>query len=145
VKPAAIFYSSKSLSRDLERLHDAWVVFQASRSRTAIYPFLQSVYDLLTCWQAERRMKARVRRALWVQGIEAPDSNVMEPVAGLIAAVCHPEVVDKRTRCKWSQALRYAIARKPDVEPLATFIRRKGGINDCAARYRRIEGPVKLI
>jgi hypothetical protein len=34
--------------------------------------------------------------------------------------------------------MRYAAAYKPDSEPLDQFVRRKGGINVCAARTRRV-------
>jgi hypothetical protein len=33
--------------------------------------------------------------------------------------------------------MRYAAAYKPDSEPLEQFVKRKGGINECAARYSR--------
>jgi hypothetical protein len=42
---------------------------------------------------------------------------------------------NKRTRSKWSRALRYAVAYKPDSEPLDRLVRRKGGVNECAARF----------
>jgi hypothetical protein len=38
---------------------------------------------------------------------------------------------DKRTRSKWSRVLRYAALQKDDKEPLAKFIKRKGGINNA--------------
>jgi hypothetical protein len=36
--------------------------------------------------------------------------------------------------------MRYAADYKSDSEPLDQFIRRKGGINECAARYSRRVG-----
>jgi hypothetical protein len=33
--------------------------------------------------------------------------------------------------------MRYAAVYKPDSEPLDRFIKRKGGINACAARFSR--------
>jgi hypothetical protein len=36
--------------------------------------------------------------------------------------------------------MRCAAAYKPDSEPLDQFIRRKGGINACAARFTRWRG-----
>jgi hypothetical protein len=33
--------------------------------------------------------------------------------------------------------MRYAAAYKDDAEPLARFVKRKGGINKCTARYGR--------
>ena len=40
-------------------------------------------------------------------------------------------------RSKWSRALRFAAEFKPLDEPLRDFIKRKGGINECAARFTR--------
>jgi hypothetical protein len=36
--------------------------------------------------------------------------------------------------------MRYAAVYKPDSEALEQFIRRKGGINACAARFSRCRG-----
>ena len=59
-----------------------------------------------------------------------------EPCAAVIRCTADPKKVDKRTRSKWSRVLRYAISRKPDDEPLDRFVKRKGGINRCAERFR---------
>jgi hypothetical protein len=55
----------------------------------------------------------------------------------VIRCTSDPRKVDKRTRSKWSRALRYAISGKPIDEPLDRFIKRRGGINKCAAQLRR--------
>jgi hypothetical protein len=47
---------------------------------------------------------------------------------------------DERTRSKWSRVLRYAAEYKDLDEPLRDFIKRKGGINECAARYAHRPG-----
>jgi hypothetical protein len=47
---------------------------------------------------------------------------------------------DKRTRSKWSRVMRYAAVYKSDSETVDQFIRRKGGINACAARFARWVG-----
>ena len=39
--------------------------------------------------------------------------------------------------------MRYAAIYKSDSEALAQFIRRKGGINACAARFTRYAGRIK--
>jgi hypothetical protein len=62
------------------------------------------------------------------------------PFAAVILATADREKVDKRTRSKWSRVLRYAMEYKPSSEPLVAFIRRKGGINKCAARFTRCLG-----
>jgi hypothetical protein len=60
-----------------------------------------------------------------------------EPFAAIIRCTADPSKVDKRTRSKWSRALRYALAYKLTSEPLEGFMKRKGGINECAARCAR--------
>jgi hypothetical protein len=45
--------------------------------------------------------------------------------------------VDYRMRSKWSRVLRYAAESKDLDEPLRDFIKPKGGINRCAARFAR--------
>jgi hypothetical protein len=50
---------------------------------------------------------------------------------------------DKRPRSRWSRVLRYSAEYKSHSEPLAAFVRRKGGINECAAIDRVVNpaGP----
>jgi hypothetical protein len=63
-----------------------------------------------------------------------------EPFAAIIRCTSDASKVDKRTRSKWSRALRYTMLCKPCDEPLDQFIKRKGGINKCAARLSRRVG-----
>src|SRR2546430_14639380 len=60
-----------------------------------------------------------------------------DPFAAIIRCTADPVKVDKRTRSKWSLALRYALAYKVACEPLEGFMKRKGGINRCAAKFAR--------
>jgi hypothetical protein len=64
-------------------------------------------------------------------------SDREDPFAAIIRCTADPAKADKRTRSKWSRVMRFAAAHKPDSEPLDQFIRRKGGINECAARFSR--------
>ena len=64
------------------------------------------------------------------------------PFAAAIRCTADTAKADKRTRSKWSRVLRYAAAYKPDSEPLDQFVKRKGGINACAARFARRLGRV---
>jgi hypothetical protein len=41
--------------------------------------------------------------------------------------------------------MRYAVVHKPESEPLDQFIKPKGGINECAARFSRWVGGVFLV
>jgi len=128
-------YSSAALRQDLERLRGIWDECQANRDRNAIYTYLTAVYGLVAWWTAEGRDLERARRALSSQRLKVSDRE--DPFAAIIRCTADAAKADKRTRSKWSRAMRYAAAYKPDSEALDQFIRRKGGINACAACYCR--------
>jgi bacterioferritin-associated ferredoxin len=126
-------YSSAALRHDLERVRGIWDECQAHRDRDAIYAYLTAVYDLVAWWTAEGREIDRTHRALRLQRLAVSDRE--DPFAAIIRCTADPAKADKRT--KWSRVMRHAAAYKPDSEPLDQFIKRKGGINACAARFSR--------
>jgi hypothetical protein len=134
-KPESIPYSKEALRQDLDRVRDAWAKCQRRRRRDAIYTYLSAVYELVTWWSAEGREVERARRALRSRRLEVPERE--EPFAAIIRCTADPNKADARTRSKWSRVLRYAAMYKDDAEPLAQFVQRKGGINECVARYGR--------
>jgi hypothetical protein len=133
--PDAIPYTKEALERDLERVRGAWDECQTDRRRDAIYDYLKAVYDLVNWWSAERCEVERARQALRLRGLlPRPREDVY---AAMIRCTADPARANKRTRSKWSRVLRYAKREKDEDEPLAEFIKRKGGINKCNARYGR--------
>jgi hypothetical protein len=54
---------------------------------------------------------------------------------GTFGRRAEPAKADIRPRSKWSRVMRYAVAYKPDSEALDEYIKRKGGINECAGRF----------
>ena len=135
-------YSLAALRQDLERVRSAWDDCQASRDRNAIYGYLTAVYALVTWWAAEGRETDRSRRAVRLLQLEACDRE--DPFAAVIRCTADPTKADKRTRSKWSRVMRYAAAYKLDSEPLEQFVKRKGGINTCVARFSRRLGRRSL-
>jgi hypothetical protein len=131
----AIPYSSEAIRQDLVRVRVAWDDCQANRDRNAIYAYLTAVYGLVAWWIAEGREIDRARRALCLCRLRVSDRE--DPFAAVIRCTADRGKADKRTRSKWSRLMRYAAAYKPDSEPLERFIRRNGGINECAARFSR--------
>ena len=127
-------YSREALRQDLTRVRLAWEECQASRDRNAIYSYLSAV---VMWWAAEGRATSRAGWALRLCRLDLPND---EPFAMIILCTADRQKVDKRTRSKWSRALRYAAEYKLIAEPLAAFVRRKGGINKCAARFTRYLG-----
>jgi hypothetical protein len=126
-------YTDQALRQDLLRVRNAWDESQARRDRDAIYTYLTAVFELVAWWMAENRALERARKALRLRHIIPFDQE--EPFAAIIRCTADPAKVDKRTRSKWSRALRYALAYKSRSEPLDQFIKRKGGINRCAERF----------
>jgi len=131
-------YTTQALRQDLLRVRSAWEDCQASRDRNAIYGYLSVGIDLVLWWAAEGRAISRAHRALWLQGADSPTTN--EPFAAIILCTADRQKVDKQTRSKWSRVMRYAVEYKTNAEPLAAFVRRKGGINRCASRFTRCLG-----
>jgi hypothetical protein len=131
----AIPYSSAALRQDLQRVRNAWEDAQSSRDRNAIYAYLTAVYGLVAVWTAEGREIDRARRALRLGRLKVSDRE--DPFSAVIRCTADPAKADKRTRSKWSRVMRYAVRCKPDSQPLDRFVRRKGGINACVARFSR--------
>ena len=131
-------YTSQALKQDLLRIRNAWEECQANRARNAIYGYLTAVFDLVSWWTAEG---GALDRAHWAVRLQNADTSTCgEPFAAVILCTSDPAKVDKRTRSKWSRALRYAMKYKCHSEPLDQFIKRKGGINACATRFARCLG-----
>jgi hypothetical protein len=131
----AIPYTKEALDRDVERVRGAWDECQTDRRRDAIYGYLTAVYDLVHWWSAERCEVDRARQALRLRGLLPwPREDVY---AAMIRCTADSRGVDKRTRSKWGRVLRYVEMQKDDKEALAGFVKRKGGINECNARYGR--------
>jgi hypothetical protein len=128
-------YTTQALKQDLLRLRNAWEDCQARRDRDAIYSYLTAIFDLVVWWTAEHRALERAHKALRLQSMCPFDGE--EPFAAIIRCTADPAKVDKRTRSKWSRALRYALRYRSHSKPLDQFIKRKGGINKCASRCTR--------
>jgi hypothetical protein len=135
-------YSDAALRQDLQRIRTLWDQSQANRRRDAIYSYLGAVYAVVRWWAAEARENDRSRRALRLLQLEASDRE--DPFAAIIRCTADPSKADKRTRSKWSRVMRYAAAYKLDSEPLEQFVKRKGGINSCVARFSRRLGRGSL-
>jgi hypothetical protein len=131
-------YTTQALRADLLRVRNAWDECQAHRERDAIYSYLTAVFDLVAWWKAENCALARARKAVRLRHIIPFDHE--DPFAAIIRCTSDPAKVDKRTRSKWSRVLRYTAEYKSHGESLAAFVRRKGGINECAARFARCLG-----
>jgi hypothetical protein len=125
-------YADQALRQDLLRVRNAWEESQSCRRRDGIYVYLTAVFDLVGWWTAEKRARERAHKALRLRNMTPFDDE--DPFAAIIRCTSDPSKVDKRTRSKWSRALRYAISCRPVDEALDQFIKLKGGINKCVVR-----------
>ena len=123
------------MQANLLRLQNEWETVQASRDRDAIYQYLTAVFEIVMVWAKEGKAVNRAHRALHLRGHKSVREP--EPFAAVILCTSDPDKVDDRTRSKWSRVLRYAAEYKDLDEPLRNFIKRRGGINACAARFAR--------
>jgi hypothetical protein len=139
MKPSAntncsISYSSSALRNDIDRLQNAFRAYQNSRKRDAIYQFLGSVYEIVTIWALDGKAVSRCRSALAIAECEL--AGPVEPYRALITVAARPKSIDDRTMSKWTRVLQFAAGKLPSV-PLQKFVKRHGGINDCAAEFTR--------
>jgi hypothetical protein len=141
-EPEPIPYTSEAIRQDIKRIRGIWAKSQRRRRRDAIYTYLSAVYDLVTWWAAEDRAVERAWRALKLRRLEIPAGE--DPFAAIIRCTVEPAKVDPRTRSKWSRVMRYAAKYKDAAEPLAKFVKRRGGINRCACRHTQLLRRDKL-
>jgi hypothetical protein len=132
-EPKTIPFSTEALQANLLRLRNEWEAVQARRDRNAVYRYLTQVFELVTWWDYDQKEIEYAHRALHLQGHKSVREP--EPFAAVILCTSDPKKVDGRMRSKWSRVLRYAAEYKDLNESLGDFAKRKGGINECAARY----------
>jgi hypothetical protein len=121
------------LCADLCWLRGVWTEFQTARKRDAVYAYLGGVFDVIIWWIRKCHLFRRVRSSLHICGGDC--SKMRDPVSAIIFCSANPGQIDRKTRSKWSRVLWYAAHYKPGSERLDAFIKRKGGINECAERY----------
>lgn len=134
-KGVSIRYSDDALEHDLARVRAVWNSVQSRRQRVAIYCYLRAVFDLVSVWLLEGRGESRALRAMGLCGIDL--AKTADVYSAVLACTSQVAAEDRRTRSKWARVLRYAEEAKLESEPLQVFIRRKKGINVCAARAGR--------
>ena len=133
--PAPVRCSMEALEATLRRIEGEWEHYQSTRDRDAVYQYLSAVFELVAVWEHEGKAVDFARVILWLRHRSV--QNKLEPFAAVIFCTADRQKVDYRTRSKWSRVLRYAAEFKDLDEPLVAYIKRKGGINKCAARFAR--------
>jgi hypothetical protein len=120
--------------RWLERISSAWDEFQASRTRDAVYGYLDAVFAIVEHYRVRRRTNRLLRHAAKFSGL--PLENNADPFAAVIRCTSG-NGVDSKTISKWARALRYVAHCKGPRTRLKTFMKEAGGVNACADRYAK--------
>jgi hypothetical protein len=124
------------LMRWLEKIRGAWDDFQASRSRDAVYGYLDAVLAIVEHYKVRRRTARLLRRAFKFANL--PFDKNADPFTAVIRCTSGRDI-DNKTISKWARALRYvARCKKSDAE-LTEFMKEAGGVNACADRYARLQ------
>jgi hypothetical protein len=113
------------------RATKAWKKYWSNRDydRDAVYGYLSVVFDVMQEWE-EAGMAGKCSLAALKQ-VGSPIRMKPDPYARLI--LCSSSVIDPKMRSKWARVLRYAAESKKQGESFSDFVKRKGGINECAA------------
>ena len=124
-----------SIETELARVRSAWARYRATNSRDAVYGYLTAVFRVVTRW---RRLNCAVKNSRTALRLQAGAAQMKpEPFGIVIFCTADPEIVDAKTRSKWSRVLRYAARAKPASQRLTDFVKSNGGINECARKFAR--------
>ena len=128
--------SHSNVSDEFDQVRRAWVRYQSTRKRDAVYGYLTAVYETVQHWKKQHRAKASSHQAL-VATNQRRAIRIDEPFATVIFCTADCCKLDAKTQSKWSRVLRYAEQFKPNTQTLMDFVKSQGGINECAARFAR--------
>jgi len=131
--------SKSTVADELEHARAAWVRYQSTRKRDAVYDYLNAVFEIVQHWKEQRRAKVSSHQALAATK-QRRAIRIDEPFAIVIFCTSDPRKVDAKTRSKWSRVLRSARKAKPANQRLTDFIKSKGGLNECARRFAQDDG-----
>jgi hypothetical protein len=124
----------KSIERQFAQARKAWVRYRSTRQRDAVYDYLSVVFDIVRRRKMLGHNRTCSRHALTATKHHCA-IRTRDPFAIVIFCTSDPQVVDARTRSKWSRALRFADSFKPDGQSVAEFFKSQGGVNYSALRF----------
>ena len=119
----------------LGSVRDAWDDFQATRTRDAVYGYLEAVFTIVMHFKVRRRIKRLLRHAFELA--DQPLDKNADPFTAVIRCTCDGHA-DNKTISKWARALRYVARCKKHGTPLMAFMKGAGGVNACADRYAKL-------
>ena len=120
--------------RWFQKIRDVWDDFQASRTRDAVYGYLEAVFAIVTHYKVRRKTNELLRHAF--QFASLPFDKTADPFTAVIRCTSE-DAVDNKTISKWARALRYVAHSNVPRTRLKKFMKKAGGVNACASLYAR--------
>lgn len=121
---------AEAIESELKDLQRTWTAVQGTRRRDAIYEYLTDVFAIVRRWTNRGRPKSLLRHTQAFAGQFENDKAELFSV--LIGATTDADV---KMVSKLSRVLRFCQRYNSESEDLGIFIKRRGGLNDCAALF----------
>ncbi len=124
----------EAVERQFEQARRAWLQYQATRQRDAVYGYLETVFKVVRRWTMLGHTRICSLHALRTTR-NSRAIRTRDPFSIVILCTSDARVVDAKTRSKWSRCLRHANRFKPNDQSLTSYIQAQGGINNCAHQW----------
>ena len=119
------------VERQFAHARRAWVPYRSTRQRDAVYGYLGVVFEIVQRWKMLGHTRACSLQALSAAKLHGRVRS-RDPFAIVIFCTSDPLTLDARTSSKWLKALRFAERSKRNGQDLRQFMKKKGGLNECA-------------
>jgi hypothetical protein len=100
-----------------------------------VYGYLEAAFKIVNRYKVRGRTNQLLRHAFEFAGLSF-DKNA-DPFSTVIRCTCDG-TIDNKTVSKWARALRFAATVEKSRTSLKQFMKKMGGINDCASRYAEL-------
>ena len=120
----------------LRRQHRDWL---SSRRADDLYRFLQSVFGCYSTWKRDGIERSASSRIAKLTGLNR--SRRRHPIRAIIDATS--AVADRRTKSRWTRALRHASLERSEWKDLIDCLRLHGGIAGCAQKFADLQAETR--
>jgi hypothetical protein len=116
----------------MRRVREAWAEYWENREidKSAVYGYLEEVFDLVQKWEKRGVAEKYSLRAL--RAHDWPIKMKADPYARVIYCTSDISKVTPQTRSKWAKIMQWAAKHKKGNDSFTEFVTAKGGLNECA-------------
>ncbi len=108
-----------------------------SRKRDAVYVLLTQIYEVAFKWLKSGQAKELEDAVIRIGKIRV-DPRIKRSLGRFLIEIGCPNV-EQKLRSRYANALKYARSKKCPPSELTTFLKARGGIEDCANRYAELK------